>query len=232
MARKKGFSAVKPRLMISKRGKIGLRGPLFRLGGLNLSRSGVSFTQKVGGGSINTRTGLSVPLGQVFSTSESSGSGSDPQEPQLILQGKKPGPPLWALILGAAVGLTCISLVLFFLFVAIVGSSDPTPTPAVRLQETPILEGLTTETQAIAPTETLAPSATTTQAIAPTRTIFISATPFETLAPVCDCYGPDLNCDDFVSSHDAQTCFDYCNSIGQDDTFRLDGDGDGVACQN
>jgi len=58
----KKLSIVQPALTISKKGKIGLRGPLLRFSGFNFSRSGVSYTKKVPGGSVNTRSGARIPL--------------------------------------------------------------------------------------------------------------------------------------------------------------------------
>ena len=48
----------------------------------------------------------------------------------------------------------------------------------------------------------------------------------------CNCSGPDLNCGDFSSHSSAQACFNYCNSQGFGDVFRLDGNNDGSACES
>lgn len=62
--------------------------------------------------------------------------------------------------------------------------------------------------------------------------------PLPTLAPsggnaVCTCSGPDLDCKDFSSHASAQACYNYCNSQGFGDVFRLDGnDNDGLACES
>ena len=48
----------------------------------------------------------------------------------------------------------------------------------------------------------------------------------------CNCTGPDLNCTDFSSHAQAQSCFSYCWDLGYGDVFGLDGDGDGVACES
>lgn len=57
-----------------------------------------------------------------------------------------------------------------------------------------------------------------------------SPTPTE---PACDCAGPDLDCEiDFTIQTEAQACFDYCQSLGYGDTFGLDDDGDGLACES
>ncbi len=38
----------------------------------------------------------------------------------------------------------------------------------------------------------------------------------------CDCYGPELDCEDFSSQMQAQGCYAYCNSLGLGDLFDLD----------
>lgn len=48
----------------------------------------------------------------------------------------------------------------------------------------------------------------------------------------CDCSGPDLNCGDFNSHAQAQSCFDQCVAQGFGDIFNLDSDGDGLACES
>jgi endonuclease YncB( thermonuclease family) len=48
----------------------------------------------------------------------------------------------------------------------------------------------------------------------------------------CDCNGPALTCNDFSSHAAAQNCFTYCNAKGFGDIFRLDREGDGLACEN
>jgi hypothetical protein len=57
-------------------------------------------------------------------------------------------------------------------------------------------------------------------------------TPTSTLPPPpCDCLGPDLDCNDFPTHVAAQSCFDYCLSLGLGDIFDLDSDGDLLACE-
>lgn len=47
----------------------------------------------------------------------------------------------------------------------------------------------------------------------------------------CNCAGPDLDCGDFSTHNQAQSCFDYCfPQYG--DIFNLDGDGNGLACES
>jgi hypothetical protein len=72
----------------------------------------------------------------------------------------------------------------------------------------------------------LAPTATpwpTAPAIVPT-----SPPP----AAVCDCSGDSYNCSSFSTHRQAQACYNYCISQGRGDIHRLDGDNDGVACEN
>ena len=49
--------------------------------------------------------------------------------------------------------------------------------------------------------------------------------------PPCDCYGPDLDCDDFPTWEQAQRCYEHCLRERGFDVFRLDADGDGIACE-
>ena len=48
----------------------------------------------------------------------------------------------------------------------------------------------------------------------------------------CDCTGPDLQCDDFITQAAAQTCWDYCSAQGISNPFDLDGfDHDNKVCE-
>ena len=111
MARR--FSIFRPALTVSKRGKIGLRGPFMRMGGLNLSRSGVSYSQKVGPGTINTRTGLRMPIG---------GSKTKLSKPQ--------GCAI-TVIAALALSLCCLILVL------IIPDQEAVPTPTLTATQLP-----------------------------------------------------------------------------------------------
>jgi micrococcal nuclease len=51
-------------------------------------------------------------------------------------------------------------------------------------------------------------------------------------AAVCDCSYNRYNCKDFATHADAQACFDYCWGQRGFDVHRLDGDGDGSACES
>lgn len=59
-----------------------------------------------------------------------------------------------------------------------------------------------------------------------------SVEPTEPPVAVCDCSGNLYNCPDFSSQSEAQTCFDYCRSIGRGDVHELDRDGDGRVCES
>jgi hypothetical protein len=50
---------------------------------------------------------------------------------------------------------------------------------------------------------------------------------------MCNCSGKDLDCGNFSSQCEAQTCYEYCKSLGKDDFYNLDGNyGDGTVCGN
>lgn len=87
----------------------------------------------------------------------------------------------------------------------------PAYLPLVRNDATPTF----TVTPSPVPTPTMAPSPTATQPSA-----------------VCNCSGDLYNCSDFSTQAAAQACFDYCWSLGHGDIHRLDGDGDGIACES
>ena len=71
------------------------------------------------------------------------------------------------------------------------------------------------------------PTPTATPTRRPTRT------PTPTRRPgVCACYADLYNCSDFSTQAEAQACFDYCMTTVGYDVHRLDGDGDGIACES
>ena len=88
------------------------------------------------------------------------------------------------------------------------------------------------ETSPITPIPTLAIINT------PTNTaVFILPTrrPAATNPPAggtCSCSSNTYNCSDFSSHASAQACFEYCIAQGAGDIHRLDGDNDGLACEN
>lgn len=50
--------------------------------------------------------------------------------------------------------------------------------------------------------------------------------------PVCSCTSNLYNCSDFKYQQDAQSCHDYCKSLGRGDIHQLDSDKDGVVCES
>jgi hypothetical protein len=64
----------------------------------------------------------------------------------------------------------------------------------------------------------------------PTITIYFA--PSITPLFICTCRKPpNLNCPDLPGIQ-GQICFDYCQSLGYDDVYNLDGDSDGLACED
>lgn len=51
------------------------------------------------------------------------------------------------------------------------------------------------------------------------------------MASACS-HESDYNCDDFDTQEEAQEVYDYCQFGGGNDPHRLDGDGNGIACQD
>jgi hypothetical protein len=50
---------------------------------------------------------------------------------------------------------------------------------------------------------------------------------------MCNCSGKDLDCGNFSSQCEAQTCYEYCKSLGKDDFYDLYGyNRDGTVCEN
>jgi len=48
----------------------------------------------------------------------------------------------------------------------------------------------------------------------------------------CDCSGNLYNCSDFKTHDEAQACYEHCLSLTGKDVHRLDGNGDGEACES
>ena len=61
----------------------------------------------------------------------------------------------------------------------------------------------------------------------------LAVTPPQQEGQVCDCSEDTYSCqDDFATRNEAQTCLDYCRSLGFGDVHHLDRDNDNVACEN
>lgn len=84
-----------------------------------------------------------------------------------------------------------------------------------------------TSTPLSSPTATPKPSIPTS---VPTRIPTVA--PTSPPAAVCSCSGNLYNCSDFSTHAQAQSCYNYCVSLGYGDVHRLDGDNDGVACES
>ena len=48
----------------------------------------------------------------------------------------------------------------------------------------------------------------------------------------CDCSTNQYNCSDFRTRAEAQACYEHCLSLTGLDVHRLDGNGDGEACES
>jgi len=48
----------------------------------------------------------------------------------------------------------------------------------------------------------------------------------------CSCSSNRYNCDSFLSSTDAQLCYNHCINLGAGDIHDLDRDNDGNACED
>ncbi len=154
---------------------------------------------------------------------------------------------LLATVLGSAAVINLINTVI----------TTPTPPPANKVSPlaltleaiglTQTAVSLPTATATNTPTDTPVPTVAVTNTLAPTRTF--TPTPTATFVPyipptaeilqptvpsggTCSCNGDTLNCGDFGSHSSAQSCFNYCMSIGAGDIHKLDGNNDGNACEN
>jgi len=92
----------------------------------------------------------------------------------------------------------------------------------------------------INPTATIFIFEIQTEVAQPTNYIFSTNTPFSlatqsTLPPqsaACSCSGDTLNCGDFNPQNDAQACMNYCMAQGAGDIHNLDGNNNGIACED
>jgi len=76
-------------------------------------------------------------------------------------------------------------------------------------------------------------TATSTVYVPPTATATRTSTATATTAPApCLCSADLYNCSDFACQGQAQTCYNYCWSLGYGDVHHLDGDGNGIACES
>jgi hypothetical protein len=73
-----------------------------------------------------------------------------------------------------------------------------------------------------------APTPTATHSANPSRTPLPPCAP--AAVPPCPCW-PDLDCTDFGSQFEAQTCYEHCLKATGRDAHGLDRDNDGVACE-
>lgn len=116
----------------------------------------------------------------------------------------------------------------------------PTLTSTVRPTNTPIVTNapiiLPSATATNVPTNvpptqipTLIPQPTD---IPPTTVPPTNNFPTDVPAAVCDCSGNILNCGDFSSQHDAQSCFEYCWQVTGNDVHGFDVDNDNLACES
>jgi hypothetical protein len=91
--------------------------------------------------------------------------------------------------------------------------------------------------QSATSTPTLTPSPIPTLTFTLTFTPLPSETPTAvlstaTISPTCDCAADTLNCENFNTQAQAQTCMDYCISQGAGDIHGFDRDANGLACED
>ena len=60
----------------------------------------------------------------------------------------------------------------------------------------------------------------------------VSPAPAGTTKGPCDCSGNLYNCSDFKTHAEAQACYEHCLKVTGKDVHRLDGNGDGEACES
>jgi competence protein ComEC len=84
-----------------------------------------------------------------------------------------------------------------------------------------------------APAKTSTPTYSSPVYVAPIQTPPpVYSSPVASSTGACNCNGPDLNCKDFSSWSESQSCYDYCKSQGKGDCFGLDKNKDGSACDS
>jgi len=147
---------------------------------------------------------------------------------------------LWVLIGAVALLLsTCCGIAMVQAALRDIGILPTlTPSPMPTLTHTPRPTSTRIPTSTATPTHTPAPTGTPTSTgtpistALPTSTPTVTSTPLptDTPAPPCACTSDLYKCDDFAAGG-AQRCYDYCVSLGVGDIHKLDGDGDGRACE-
>jgi len=109
--------------------------------------------------------------------------------------------------------------------------ATPTPIPPTLLptqppQPTPVLPTQTPSLELTLPLSAPMPTPSPTRAAMPSPPTQLLA------AAICECSGDMYNCEDFSTWAEAQACYEYCESLGQGDIHGLDGDNDGIACED
>ena len=205
---------------------------------LNLSKSGLGLSQRIG----------PVTLGTRRNTVDLPGTGASVYSTHK--KGKKTktaSTGAWIALFGGFIVIMCC---ICFGFMALLGVFDnsPTPTPAPLMRSTEILikTSLPSATN-LPPTLTPPPSMTFTSVPAPTRRPTWTLEPTFTTAPtsapiilptsapaagICACTGDLYNCSNFGSHAAAQACYNYCTSQGAGDIHKIDQDNDGNACES
>jgi hypothetical protein len=111
--------------------------------------------------------------------------------------------------------------------VPVVGSTPSHSKTTVPLhQVAPII---TKTISRVSPTEIIAEETTIVQEVIVITTDTSSIE--SKLTDICKCSGNLYNCDDFDTQDKAQSCFEYCISLGKGDVHKLDSNKDGNACE-
>lgn len=79
---------------------------------------------------------------------------------------------------------------------------------------------------------TTAPASTNTGSSSSSNTSSGTSSSSSSSSEVCSCASNSLNCSNFSTHSQAQSCFNYCIGQGRGDIHRLDGDNDGSACES
>jgi len=74
-------------------------------------------------------------------------------------------------------------------------------------------------------------TATATCTLTSTATLTPTATATATSGP-CSCSGDIYNCPNFGTQAEAQACYEHCMQVVGYDVHRLDGNGNGIACES